>query len=195
MSYLEQLFTHYGTDKGTWGYTSAYEQHLGGHRLRVKSVLEIGICGHRDIPNNVVGASLFAWRDYFPEARVYGIDNDGKFVFNDKPRIITALANAYDTQALHVALASMVSTDFDGFDFVCDDAVHDPLPQVDLCRMLWPLVKRGGIYAIEDVCPYKCHDNKLDSMCAILVAMFPEMKIDEYRTHKEERLLVLTKAA
>src|SRR4051812_41268816 len=67
-SLLESLFTKYGTDKGIWGYTGAYEKYLEARRFTVRRVLEIGICGHRDIPNNVVGASLFAWRDYFPNA-------------------------------------------------------------------------------------------------------------------------------
>ena len=71
MSQLEALFTKYGTDKGIWGYTPVYEQYLEHKRLGTGTVLEIGICGFRDIPNNVVGASLRAWRDYFPGAQVF----------------------------------------------------------------------------------------------------------------------------
>ena len=193
MSSLHDLFAQYGTDKGIWGYTPAYEHHLADRRPSVRAVLEVGICGYRDIPNNVVGASLFAWREYFPNAEVYGIDNDRRFIFNDREHIHTAHADAYCAPDLARALTTWKDELRDGLDFICDDAVHDPLPQIDLCRMLWPFLKIGGVYAIEDVCPYKCPHNSLVAMCGILVQMFPEMKIKEYQTHKEERLLILTK--
>jgi 8-demethyl-8-alpha-L-rhamnosyltetracenomycin-C 2'-O-methyltransferase len=191
MSQLEQFFTQYGTDKGIWGYTPAYETHLGPIRNVTTRVLEIGICGHRDIPNNVVGASLFAWRDYFPFAEIYGVDNDSRFVFNDKPRIHTALCDAYS----QVELGGALHTWGTKFDFICDDAVHDPGPQIELCTMLWPWLNPGGVYAIEEACPYKCPNNDLYSVCRALMVACPTLEnITEYQTHKDERLLVLTKA-
>jgi len=193
MSQLEHLFTKYGTDKGIWGYTPAYEKYLGPTREKVTDVLEIGICGFRDIPNNVVGASLFAWRDYFPNATIYGIDNDARFIFNDQANIRTALADAYDEAQLAKAFSVMLTHPFSGFDFICDDAVHDPLPQVGLCNMLWPLLKTGGVYAIEEACPYKCVGNKLDGMVQIMMGLRPGMKVEEICTHKDERLLLLRK--
>lgn len=187
MSLLEDLFTKYGTDKGIWGYTPAYEKHLDC--ARVKNVLEIGICGFRDIPNNVVGASLFAWRDYLPNAEIYGLDNDARFIFNDHPRIHTAQCDAYSPSRLAGVLASWNTE----FDFICDDAVHDPLPQLHLCRMLWPFLNIGGIYAIEEACPYKCHGHTLVPMLSVLLAMLPDATATEYQTHKAERLLILQK--
>ncbi len=193
MSQLEELFTRFGTDKGTWGYTPAYEHHLEARRPLVRAVLEIGICGFRDIPNNVVGASLFAWKDYFPTAEIYGLDNDGRFIFNDQERIHTAQCDAYDRDALHAAIASMNPTV--GFDFICDDAVHDPIPQMFLVRHLWPFLSKGGVYAIEEACPYKVPNGDLfEHMIAPLMREHEDMVgAVEYRTHKDERLVVLTK--
>ena len=190
MSQLERLFTTYGTDKGIWGYTPAYETHLAPMRNTVTRVLEIGICGFRDIPNNVVGASLFAWRDYFPLAEVYGLDNDGRFIFNDQDRIHTALCDAYDSVKLAAQMHRWDTT----FDFICDDAVHDPVPQINLALMLWPRLKPGGVYAIEEACPYKLPDNDISHLIRPLIAAHPDMKVTEYQTHKPERLLVLRKA-
>jgi len=187
MSYLDTLFTKYGTDKGIWGYTPAYEKHLD--RRRVRNVLEIGICGFRDIPNNVVGASLFAWRDYFPKANIYGLDNDSRFIFNDQERIHTALCDAYNL----VKLVPQLVKWGEKYDFICDDAVHDPFPQALLCTMLWQWLSPGGIYAIEEACPYKCPNNSLEGMIAMLVTTFPTMRVTEYTTHKPERLLILQK--
>lgn len=155
---LENLFTKYGTDKGIWGYTEYYAALMGPKRYDAKRVLEIGICGHRDIPNNVVGASLFAWRDYFPNAMIYGVDNDSRFVFNDQDRIQTRLANAYDPVQMHEVMES-----FGGqFDLIVDDAVHDPLPQIKLMNFLAPYLASGGFYFMEDVCPYKMVGGDLD---------------------------------
>jgi len=185
MSLLETLFTKYGTDKGIWGYTAAYEKYLEARRFDVCNVLEIGICGFRDIPNNVVGASLFAWRDYFPNAKIFGIDNDPRFIFNDHQRIHTALCDAYDPRSLEQALAS-----FGGrrYDFICDDAVHDPLPQLQLINQLSPCLVTGGVYAIEEACPYKMPNHDLSP----LIAMFSSAitRVEEFTTHKDERLII-----
>ena len=153
--FLDVLMTHYGTDKNIWGYHPYYSEAMSRQRLRVKKVLEIGICGFRDIPNNVVGASLFVWRDYFPNATIYGIDNDGRFIFNDQDRIKTALCDAYHPRALMDALDRM-GVGLNDFDMIVDDAVHDPEPQVKLAKLLIPYLKRdGGRYFIEEACPYK----------------------------------------
>lgn len=196
MTVLCDLAKQYGTDKGArvnngWDYTPIYHSHLENRRNSVKKVLEVGICGYRDIPNNVVGASLFMWKDYFHAAEIHGLDNDGRFIFNDQQRIFTALADAYDSTQLGNALRDW---GLPQFDVIIDDAVHDPLPQIDLALMLWPSLKPGGFYAIEDVCPCKCMHNKLDSMVRPLMLAYSDMTVDEFATHKDERLLILKKA-
>jgi len=160
---IDELFTRYGTDKGSlggagWGYHTYYEKLMGPRRFDVKRVLEIGICGHRDIPNNVVGASLFCWRDYFPNATIYGIDNDSRFVFNDQHRITTCLANAY-SMAQMVEVMEQLGGDFD---MIVDDAVHDPVPQIWLMNFLSSYLRKGGYYFMEDVCPVKMVDGDVD---------------------------------
>lgn len=156
---LGDLFVKYGTDKGVWGYTPYYEKLMEERRHKVTRVLEIGICGHRDIPNNVVGASLFVWREYFPNAHIYGVDIDSRFVFNDQDRIHTACCDAYDPSALSRALSAFGNIPFD---FIVDDAVHDPLPQIQLMNQLGDHLVPDGRYFMEDVCPYKVPNGDLD---------------------------------
>jgi hypothetical protein len=184
MSELETLFTKYGTDKGIWGYTPFYENIMGPKRFNVRRVLEIGICGYRDIPNNVVGASLFVWRDYFPNAQIYGIDNDSKFIFNDQACIHTACCDAYDNHALHNALVGFGG---EQFDVIIDDAVHDPAPQINLMNALNPWLIPGGNYFMEDVGPYKLQDGNLQHM-------YDHIKgyagVTAGRVHKPEVLII-----
>lgn len=154
-TFLAELFVKYGTDKGIWGYTPFYAALMGPARFHVRRVLEVGICGYRDIPNNVVGASLFVWREFFPNAHIYGIDIDERFIFNDQDRITTARVDAYDQATLHAALCQFSAHNDGLFDMIVDDAVHDPIPQMQLMNQLGEWMLPGGHYFMEDVGPYK----------------------------------------
>lgn len=185
MSYLESLFTKYGTDKGIWGYTPYYEEAMEKRRFDVKNVLEIGICGFRDIPNNVVGASLFVWRDYFPNAQIYGLDNDGRFIFNDQHRIHTRLVDAYN----QIELFRIIQKWDVRFDMIVDDAVHDPVPQRHLLNVLGPWLVNDGRYFVEEACPYKVDGDILDFYKA---GLHPKAfkALTACVTHKPEELVI-----
>lgn len=185
MSYLESLFTKYGTDKGIWGYTPYYEQAMEARRYQVTHVLEIGICGFRDIPNNVVGASLFVWRDYFPNAEIYGVDNDGRFIFNDQHRIQTARCDAYNQREFFEVIQKWNVK----FDMIVDDAVHDPVPQRELLIGLSPWLVDDGRYFVEEACPYKVDGDILDFYKA---ALHPRAfkGLHACVTHKPEELVI-----
>lgn len=191
MKSLELLAIEHGTDKGGpngWGYTPHYEAEFAAHETKIRNVLEIGICGGRDIPNNTTGASLKMWRDYFPDAEVWGIDVDGRWMVRGEPRITTICADAYNKVAVDRLLQDIWCETY--FDFICDDAVHDPMAQVWLLYHLWPALAWGGLYAIEDVCPYKLPNNDLSIMSAFFP---PDAAVKIIETHKAERLILLRK--
>jgi hypothetical protein len=186
MSYLESLFTKYGTDKGIWGYTPYYEEAMEARRFEVKNVLEIGICGYRDIPNNVVGASLFVWRDYFPNAIIHGVDNDGKFIFHDQDRIRTALCDAYAPNTLFEVLSNWKVD----FDMIVDDAVHDPEPQAHLLNVLSPWLVKGGRYFVEEACPYKVEGGRIADFYIQRLPPAAFKALHTCVTHKPEELVI-----
>ena len=188
MTELCDLCVRYGTDKVTWGYTPYYYERFKDRREKVRNVLEIGIGGFRDIPNNVIGASLFVWRDFFPNAEIFGIDNDNRFIFNDQERIHTALCDAYDADQLADVIGEWGVNDL--FYFIVDDAVHDPVPQVNLYNQLYPLLSESGFYAIEEACPYKLPNHDLEHMFR-LMKYWDEIHVIE--TAKPERLLLIPK--
>ena len=64
---LAALFKKYGSDKFDHGFAPFYERFFRPVREEVKSVLEIGVAD---------GASIRAWLDYFPNARIFGMDAD-----------------------------------------------------------------------------------------------------------------------
>ena len=87
MHSLEHYVEKYGTDKKLSHHTDTYSYLFNNNRQDVTSVLEIGI-GTTDsfdtpstfkgilshYPHYTPGGSLRAWRDFFPNATVHGID-------------------------------------------------------------------------------------------------------------------------
>jgi tetratricopeptide (TPR) repeat protein len=179
---LDDLATKYGTDKGTWGYLPHYTRELEHRRHEITQVLEIGICGERDIPNNVIGASLWMWRDYFPEAHVHGIDIDPRWMLQ-ADRISSYLGDQRDPESLRTIAAHGAP-----FDLIVDDAIHDPDVQLTAMRTLLPYLKPDGLYVIEDVCPYKLPGNDV----SLMTAQVPKgYSCEVIRTHKAEVLLFI----
>jgi hypothetical protein len=139
------LGKHYNTDKYPY-YTPFYHQLLNGRRDKVTSVLEIGI-GTPDAMIHVSGynpgASLRMWRDYFPNANVLGADNDPQAaIFESRIKSILWNQSTGDRWPLE---------DFAPFDLVVDDGSHEDSDQVRTLQLLWPLLRSGGLYIIEDV--------------------------------------------
>lgn len=144
---LCELAMKYGTDKCVPAkYTPVYHRLLGGSAEQVKDVLEIGICAKRDIPNHRTGASLFMWRDYFPNARIVGIDIDpASMVFDE--RIRSFMIDQSSRPQLH----GLMKNFGDGFDLIVDDGSHNPVHQLVSLQTLLPYVRNGGTYVIEDI--------------------------------------------
>jgi cephalosporin hydroxylase len=134
---LTELANKHGTDRGTtrsWahGYTETYGpmlEHLKDEPVRI---LEIGIKR---------GYGMMMLRDYFTEAEIIGID------IAREPRLpvmkgVTALSmDATDKEA--------VAT-LPPFDIVFDDASHMLEDQIATFEVLFPRMREGGYYFIED---------------------------------------------
>jgi hypothetical protein len=145
MTPLCELAVRHGTNKVDMGYTPFYYELLKAKR--VKRVLEIGI-GGPGLSGGASrhGASLYMWRDFFPEAEIYGFDVDRRLLFADH-RIYTQWADVEHPTSL-IAAAHMAGGTFD---LIVDDAVHLPGPQLGAAVTLLPFLSKDGIYIIEDV--------------------------------------------
>lgn len=155
---LDQLFNKHASDKQTEnGYAPIYHAVLKHLREEPITLLEIGIgtviqgayCsmyGH-DLPGYRPGASLRAWRDYFPKALIYGIDIQPDTMITDEPRIQTALCDTTDPAAVKAFSARQPA----GFDVIVDDGAHIPELQLKTLRNFFPVLRSNGIYVIEDV--------------------------------------------
>jgi hypothetical protein len=129
-SILCSLAKAHGTDKYPW-YTPFYSALFADKH--VKRVLEIGVLN---------GASLAMWRDYWPQAEVWGFD---------KERRETDIQVMYGDQSKPEDLA--FATRLGPFDLVIDDGSHQPADQILGALTFVPHLAPGGLYIIEDVNP------------------------------------------
>lgn len=136
---LCELGKKYGTDKNldSHQYTPHYHN-LFRDKTNVRVVLEIGI-GE--------GGSLKMWRDYFPMATIYGIDNAKEKIKDYGERIIALEADQHDKGSLLDAIQKIEST----IDIVIDDGDHTKEGQMCSLQTIYPLLSRDGIYIIEDI--------------------------------------------
>ena len=134
---LDAIALHHGTDKSSkrHDFSSIYERYLEDWRDRPLAVLEIGV--HE-------GGSLRMWRDYFPMARIYGLDVKHVDISDD--RIEVFVGDQKDPEVL-----ARVVERSGPLDLIVDDGSHRGEDQQGSLLFLWPHVKPGGIYIIEDI--------------------------------------------
>jgi len=153
MSILRNLFDNEGTDKGE--YAKTYEVLLGNRRNSVTEMLEIGIGtlipGGSSMKGEVndtyrPGGSLRAWKKYFPNANIYGIDIQPDTQFKED-RIFTFLCDSTDKRIVKETFSKLPSK----FDVIIDDGCHNSEDQLASLKNFWPTLAEEGLYFIEDI--------------------------------------------
>jgi hypothetical protein len=162
---LAGLFERHGSDKGyiqlnnlpyPWiphNYSDFYSRLFGYRRESITKVFECGI-GTNDIsfPSNMTsngkpGASLRAWRDYFPNAFVYGADIDRNVLFEEE-RIKTFYVDQLNPQSIESCWDEVGENEFD---VILDDGLHTFEAGVTLFVNSIERLSATGTYIIEDV--------------------------------------------
>jgi len=93
------------------------------------------------------GASLRAWRDYFPAATIYGADIDQRVLFQEE-RIHTFQVDQTNAASVQTMLESIGTTDFD---LMIDDGLHEFQAGKTLFERSIEKLSWHGLYVIEDV--------------------------------------------
>ena len=128
----------YGTDKiYSHGYHRFYDKELQEYKnIKDIGVLEIGVDDFR---------SICIWKDYFPQAYIYGIDIDKEYkderiqIFRSDQSDITNLENIKNNITHPIY-------------FINDDGSHLPEHQLISFDFLFSnVLEEGGLYIIEDI--------------------------------------------
>jgi demethylmacrocin O-methyltransferase len=141
---LSKLATLFATDKwGSHWYTQHYQRYFEPMRKRPVKLLEIGIGGYKDAGTG--GESLRMWKAFFRSGQIVGIDIEDKRHFSED-RIDIHVCDQTDEAAL-----TKLSEKYGGFDIVVDDGSHLNEHIIRTFHIMFPLLRDGGIYSIEDV--------------------------------------------
>lgn len=201
---LSTLMQLYGSDKygGHHNYTTLYHEIFCGIKTEVKNLLEVGIgTKNPSIKSNMAGfrsskpgGSLRAWRDYFVNAQVYGLDIDKDILFNEE-RIKTFYCDQTNKDDIANFLNSEHIKNLE-FDIIIDDGLHTY--DANYCFLInsFYKLKPGGIYFVEDVRrnteqSFKDQQQKLKDMLSF--SEFDMHEIPHPRNNGDNRLLVIKK--
>jgi 23S rRNA U2552 (ribose-2'-O)-methylase RlmE/FtsJ len=181
MDELTKLGVKYKTDKA-YGhqYTPLYHKYFKNKRNDILKILEIGIYG---------GSSLRMWEEYFPKAKIYGIDIEP--IEFDSNRIITFKGN----QGKRNVLEKFVNKNKGKFDIIIDDGSHRMDDQQISLAFLFKYVKKGGYYIIEDLDTsldwqlerYNIMENRANSTYNMLNRYNKSKKIKSFYINKDEK--------
>jgi hypothetical protein len=166
---LDELAVHHGTDKrvGIHAYTKWYEALFSPLRHRPINFLEIGVQG---------GGSIKMWADYFPNARIVGIDIDPRCAQFATKRV-QIITGSQDNPEIAKYLAGEYAG---GFDVIIDDGSHVSEHQIKSLELFFPLVRPGGAYVVEDLhCSYspKFRGNSDKSIMEVLKGMADDVNL------------------
>ena len=151
-----------GTDKqSNHNYGDAYEELFFSYEYREVRVTDLGteMLSHRISKRDLVklmmevgvadGSCLLAWRDIFPNALCVGMD------IHPADRLIGRMGRGVDRIEFHSG-NQQAQVDCERtvngrkFDFIVEDATHRLEDTLQTLLYLWPSVKPGGLYVVEE---------------------------------------------
>ena len=119
-------------------YLPIYQRYLAEMDAAAPVILELGV--HR-------GDSLEMLADYFPAGLVLGVDANPMDIVFSTPRI-KAYQGLQDDAALHERI--MAENNIAAYDLIIDDCAHIGSLAAASFQILFPRLKPGGLYIIED---------------------------------------------
>lgn len=156
---LCNIMQAYGSDKGGYvgaggihNYSKLYYFLLRKYCGRGINILEFGIGTNNEYilssmgKNAKPGASLYGWRHFLLNAKIFGVDIDKNILFQDKD-IETRFCNVTNKESLE----NLWNIDkFPTMDVMIDDCVHEKTIQLFVLENTFKYLKKDGIYIIED---------------------------------------------
>jgi len=158
---LCHIMKSHGSDKALYSgvsehnYTTFYYAALSHLRHLPIRLFEVGIGSidpsieHNMGIDGTPGASLRAWRDFFPLAKIFGADIDKSILFEEE-RIKTYFLDQTDPQTIKQMWADDDLL-LDDFDVIIDDGLHRFEANKCLFENSIHKLKIHGLYIVEDV--------------------------------------------
>jgi len=141
---LTALAKIYQSDKwGRHSYTPKYQFYFEKLKNQKLNILELGIGGYDDPKKG--GASLRMWKAFFHRSQIFGVDLHSKKGIEEN-RIITYQGDQGDEKFLREVVKKIGP-----LDIIIDDGSHRNEHIINSFKVLFPLLKKNGIYVVEDI--------------------------------------------
>ncbi len=155
---------------------------------------EIGVKGNVTEVGVLNGASLDMWQALFPQGKIVGVDITPEAYW--PPATYRVVADQTDKELPD--LLSQISPDYD---LIVDDASHEGEKTEATFKLLYPLVKPGGWYVIEDwMVGFATYDNArhgpsmLHMACGLLNLVDNPENETEYIKYQYGQIIVRKKS-
>ena len=140
---LNRLAQIYKSDK--WGkhkYAEHYSTHFRKLKYKHLKLFEIGVGGYHF--HNIGGNSLRMWKRYFPFAKIFSLD------IYDKSHFEESRIKIFKGSQTDLILLDKIIHEIGEPDIIIDDGSHINEHVITTFKFLFPRLKTGGIYVIED---------------------------------------------
>lgn len=131
----EIAYTHKSERQSLFG--GFYFELLKNKKDHITKVVEIGIGN---------GSGLMTWRDFFPNAKIFGVDNRGRLLMRRN-----RLESIHADQSVQSDLVKIIEKTGTDIDLFIDDGSHNPHDQILTFMTIMPLLKKEVTYVIEGV--------------------------------------------
>lgn len=197
----------YQSDKGheniiaSWhNYTTFYYSIFKDFNEKPLRLFELGLgTNNVNLPSNMgpqgkPGASLYGWREFFPNSEIFGADIDTDILFN-ADRIKTFYCDQTKPEIIKAMWEEPVLED--NFDIIIDDGLHTFDANVCFLENSIHKLNPGGYFIIEDIVidEYHLFVNKFEEWmdkyddCAINILNIPSLQ-----NANDNRLVVVYKS-
>jgi len=140
---LSKIARIHKTDKfGFHFYTPHYQKHFRSYKFKKNNILEIGVGGYNDPYRG--GNSLRMWKNYFPFSKIYSLD------IYDKSFLEERRIKIFKGSQVDISFLDKLTSETGDFDLIIDDGSHINEHVVTSFKFLFPKLKKGGIYVVED---------------------------------------------
>ena len=128
----------------------SYQNHFKNFKFKNNNILEIGVGGYEDPYTG--GNSLRMWKSYFPFSKIYALDiHEKSFLQENKIKI-------FKGSQVDFKFLDDIINEIGEVDLIIDDGSHINKHVIETFEYLFPRLKKGGIYVIEDTQTSYCKD-------------------------------------
>lgn len=190
---LCDIMANHGSDKSTnHNYTSLYYDLFESMKNERLNIFEVGLgTKNPNILSNMAGGndtktggSLRGWKEFFPNAMIYGADIDQESLFTDD-RIQTY----YVDQLNPDSIKSMWNKIPEDFDIIIDDGLHTSDANRTFLVNSYHKLRDGGIYIIEDITPDELYKHQSD--IEIYKKLFSYVKLINLPSERPDNKIIL----